>query len=151
MRSIAMGRWNSLCSGSEGGAERWAIVGSIVNTAKLHDLDPQAYLADALERIVSGRTKSHQLHELLAWIGRRPTSAPHRPPHEPTTPFSIVVDGGSRDAARAARAMLGGSRQAGHRGRGKCLHRRQDDDRAAQPPVPSLGYEQERQLALKIP
>ena len=27
----------------------------------------QAYLADVLERIVSGRTKSHQLHELLAW------------------------------------------------------------------------------------
>ncbi|MGY3622370.1 hypothetical protein ACVJGD_008566 [Bradyrhizobium sp. USDA 10063] len=36
-------------------------------TAKLHELDPQAYLADVLERIVSGRTKSHQLHELLAW------------------------------------------------------------------------------------
>jgi transposase len=28
---------------------------------------PQTYLADVLERIVSGRTKSHQLHELLAW------------------------------------------------------------------------------------
>jgi transposase len=68
MRSIAMGRRNSLSSGSEGGAECWAILASIVNTAKLHDLDPQAYLADALERIVSGRTKSHQLHELLAWI-----------------------------------------------------------------------------------
>jgi hypothetical protein len=45
----------------------WAILASLVNTAKLHDLDPQAYLADVLERIVSGRTKSHQLHELLAW------------------------------------------------------------------------------------
>jgi hypothetical protein len=29
--------------------------------------DPQTYLAGVLERIVSGRTKSHQLHELLAW------------------------------------------------------------------------------------
>jgi hypothetical protein len=38
-----------------------------VNTAKLHDLDPQAYLTDVLERIVSGQTKSHQLSELLAW------------------------------------------------------------------------------------
>ena len=38
-----------------------------MNTAKLHELDPQAYLADVLERIVAGRTKSHQLHELLAW------------------------------------------------------------------------------------
>ena len=67
MRPIAMGRRNSLFSGSEGGAESWAILASLVNTAKLHDLDPQAYLADVLERIVSGQTKSHQLHELLAW------------------------------------------------------------------------------------
>src|SRR5947209_8372293 len=67
MRPIAMGRRNSLFSGSEGGAESWAILASLVNTAKLHELDPQAYLADVLERIVSGRTKNHQLHELLAW------------------------------------------------------------------------------------
>src|SRR5260370_1212032 len=67
MRPIAMGRRNSLFSGSEGGAESWAILASLVNTAKLHELDPQAYLTDVLERIVSGRTKSHQLHELLAW------------------------------------------------------------------------------------
>jgi hypothetical protein len=67
MRPIAMGRRNSLFSGSEGGAESWAILASLVNTAKLHDLDPQAYLSDVLERIVSGRTKSHQLHELLVW------------------------------------------------------------------------------------
>jgi transposase len=67
MRPIALGRRNSLFSGSEGGAESWAILASLVNTAKLHELDPQAYLADVLERIVSGQTKSHQLHELLAW------------------------------------------------------------------------------------
>jgi transposase len=67
MRPIAMGRRNSLFSGSEGGAESWAILSSLVNTAKLHDLDPQVYLSDVLERIVSGQTKSHQLHELLAW------------------------------------------------------------------------------------
>jgi Transposase IS66 family len=40
MRPIAMGRCNSLFSGSEGGAESWAILASLVNTAKLHDLDP---------------------------------------------------------------------------------------------------------------
>jgi hypothetical protein len=67
MRPIAMGRRNSLFSGSEGGAESWAILASLVNTAKLHELDPQAYLTDVLERIVSGQTKSHRLHELLAW------------------------------------------------------------------------------------
>ena len=61
MRPIAMGRRNSLFSGSEGGAESWAILASLVNTAK------QAYLSDVLERIVSGRTKGHQLYELLVW------------------------------------------------------------------------------------
>jgi hypothetical protein len=51
----------------EEGAESWAILASLINTAKLHELDPQAYLADVLERIVSGQTRSCQLHELLAW------------------------------------------------------------------------------------
>src|ERR1700756_5049234 len=67
MRPIAMGRRNSLFSGNEGGAQSWAILASLVNTAKLNDIDPQTYLTDVLERIVSGRTKSHQLAELLAW------------------------------------------------------------------------------------
>jgi transposase len=67
MRPIALGRKNSLFAGSEGGAESWSILASLVTTAKLAGLDPQAYLTDVLERIVSGRTKSHQLHELLAW------------------------------------------------------------------------------------
>ena len=42
MRPIAMGRRNSLFSGSEGGAESWAILLSIVNTAKLHELIPKS-------------------------------------------------------------------------------------------------------------
>jgi transposase len=67
MRPIALGRKNSLFSGSEGGAESWAILASVLNTAKLNGLDPQTYLCDVLERIVSGRTKNHQLHQLLAW------------------------------------------------------------------------------------
>ncbi|MET4015927.1 transposase domain-containing protein [Bradyrhizobium sp. S3.2.12] len=38
-----------------------------MNTAKLHELDPQVCLTDVLERVASGGTKNHQLHELLAW------------------------------------------------------------------------------------
>jgi transposase len=53
--------------GSTRGAEAWAILASIINTAKLHELDPQTYLADVLERIVSGQTKVNALHELLPW------------------------------------------------------------------------------------
>ncbi|WP_275266346.1 transposase domain-containing protein [Rhodovastum atsumiense] len=38
-----------------------------MNTCRLNDVDPLTWLTDVLARIVSGRTKSHQLHELLAW------------------------------------------------------------------------------------
>jgi transposase len=78
MRPIALGRKNSLFSGSEGGAESWAILASLLNTAKLNGLDPQTYLCDVLERIVSGRTKNHQLHELLAWNWKAAREAPNR-------------------------------------------------------------------------
>src|SRR5439155_3585279 len=88
--------------------ESWAILASLVSTAKLHDLDPQAYLSDVLERIVSRRTKSHQLHELLAGTGRLRASAPRRPQHERASPFGIAVDGSGRHAARRARAMAAG-------------------------------------------
>uniref|UniRef100_UPI0028E90882 transposase domain-containing protein n=1 Tax=Bradyrhizobium cosmicum TaxID=1404864 RepID=UPI0028E90882 len=40
---------------------------SLINTAKLHDMDPRHYLTDVLERIVSGRTKINQLNTLLPW------------------------------------------------------------------------------------
>jgi hypothetical protein len=76
MRPIALGRRNSLFSGSEGGAESWAILASLLNTAKLNDVDPQTYLCDVLERIVSGRTKSHQLHELLVWNWKAARTTP---------------------------------------------------------------------------
>src|SRR4051812_44782357 len=38
-----------------------------LNTAKLNDLDPHTYLADVLERMISGRTPVNRLDELLAW------------------------------------------------------------------------------------
>jgi transposase len=67
MRPIAQGRRNSLFAGSENGAVSWSILASLINTARANDVDPQAWLTDVLERIVSGRTKSHQLEELLPW------------------------------------------------------------------------------------
>jgi len=67
IRPIAIGKKNSLFSGDEGGGETWAILSSLLNTAKLNGLDPEAYLTDVLERMVSGRTTNDRLHELLAW------------------------------------------------------------------------------------
>jgi transposase len=67
IRPIGIGKKNSLFSGDEGGGETWAILASLLNTAKLNGVDPETYLADVLERMVSGQTKNNQLHELLAW------------------------------------------------------------------------------------
>jgi transposase len=67
IRPIALGRKNSLFCGDAGGGETWAILSTLINTAKVNGLDPELWLTDVLERIVSGRTKSHQLHEVLAW------------------------------------------------------------------------------------
>jgi hypothetical protein len=65
--AIPLGRKNALFAGSNAGGERWAILASLINTAKLHAIDPQTYLADVLDRIVSGRTKANALRELLPW------------------------------------------------------------------------------------
>ncbi len=67
IRPIALGRKNALFAGSDGGARRWAIVASLVATAKLNGVEPLAWLTDVLERMVSGRTKAHQLEQLLPW------------------------------------------------------------------------------------
>jgi transposase len=67
IRPIPLGRKNALFAGSHRGGERWAILASLINTAKLHEIDPETYLADVLDRIVSGRTKVNALRELLPW------------------------------------------------------------------------------------
>jgi hypothetical protein len=67
IRPIKLGRKNHLFAGSDGGAESWATIASLVQTAKLNDLEPFAYLRDVLERIVSGNTKANDLASLLPW------------------------------------------------------------------------------------
>ena len=67
IRPIALGRKNGLFAGSDGGARHWAIVASLVATAKLNGVEPLAWLTDVLERMVSGRTKAHELERLLPW------------------------------------------------------------------------------------
>ena len=67
LRPIALGRKNSLFAGSDGGARHWAIVASLVATAKQNGVEPLAWLTDVLERMISGRTKAHELERLLPW------------------------------------------------------------------------------------
>jgi transposase len=67
MRPVALGRKNALFAGSDTGGRHWAIVATLIQSAKLNDVDPLAWLTDVLERIVSGRTRRHELHTLLPW------------------------------------------------------------------------------------
>lgn len=64
MRPIALQRKNALFAGHELGAENWAAIASLVETCKLNGLNPTAYLADVLARIVLKRD-GEQLDELL--------------------------------------------------------------------------------------
>ena len=67
IRPITLGRKNALFAGSDGGARHWAMVASLIATAKLNGVEPLAWLTDVLERMVSGRTKAHELERLLPW------------------------------------------------------------------------------------
>jgi transposase len=67
MRPIGIGRRNSLFAGNEGGARSWAILASLLQTAKLNGLDPFTWLNDVLHRVVSGEVTNNDLDQLLAW------------------------------------------------------------------------------------
>jgi transposase len=70
IRPLALGRKNHLFAGSDGGAEHWAVLASLIETCKLNGVDPQAYLADVISRIVQGHPQS-EIDQLLPWnLGR---------------------------------------------------------------------------------
>ncbi|HSJ40055.1 MAG TPA: IS66 family transposase, partial [Xanthobacteraceae bacterium] len=73
IRPIPMTRKAALFAGSDGGARHWAIAMTLIQTAKLNGVEPMAWLTDVLERIVSGRTKAHELQTLLPWNWRDPS------------------------------------------------------------------------------
>src|SRR6266487_5423706 len=63
-REIALNRKNALFAGHDQGAENWACIASLIETCKLHGVDPQAYLTDVLARIVA-RHPMGRIDELL--------------------------------------------------------------------------------------
>jgi transposase len=67
MRNVAQGRKSSLFAGSEEGAETWAILASLLQSARLNGLDPFTWLNDVLERMVTGEVRNNDLDQLLAW------------------------------------------------------------------------------------
>jgi transposase len=67
MRPVALGRKNALFAGADSGGRHWAIIATLIQTAKLNDVEPLAWLTDALQRMVAGRTKRNELASLLPW------------------------------------------------------------------------------------
>jgi transposase len=70
LRGFALGRKSWLFAGSDRGADRAAVMATLIMTAKLNDIDPQAWLADVLARIAAH--PAHRLDDLLPWNWRPP-------------------------------------------------------------------------------
>jgi transposase len=66
IRPLALNRKNALFAGSDGGAEHWAVIASLIETCKLLDVEPHGYLTDVITHIVNGHPQSC-LDELLPW------------------------------------------------------------------------------------
>jgi hypothetical protein len=67
MKSVALTRKNSLFVGNKRGGQTFAVLASLMNTAKLNGVDPDVWLADVLERIISGKVKANDMESLLPW------------------------------------------------------------------------------------
>jgi hypothetical protein len=66
IRPIALNRKNALFAGSDRGGEHWAVVASLIETCKFNDVNPHAYLSDALKRLVEGHPQS-RIDDLMPW------------------------------------------------------------------------------------
>jgi transposase len=66
IRPIALNRKNALFAGSDDGGDNWAIIASLIETAKLNHVDPLAWMTDTLERLARGHS-SQELDQLMPW------------------------------------------------------------------------------------
>ena len=66
IRPVALGRKNHLFAGSDGGGNRWGVICSLIETCKLNDVEPYAYLTDILQRMIDGHPVN-RLDDLLPW------------------------------------------------------------------------------------
>jgi transposase len=66
IRPIALNRKNALFAGHDAGAENWGIIASLIETAKLNNIEPHAYLTATLEAIINGHKQS-KIEQLLPW------------------------------------------------------------------------------------
>jgi transposase len=66
MRPIALSRKNALFAGSDEGAENWAAIASLIETCKLNDVNPHAWLNDTLTKLVN-RWPAARIDDLMPW------------------------------------------------------------------------------------
>jgi transposase len=66
IRPQAITRKNSLFAGSDGGGKTWATIATLLQTAKMNAVDPQAWLTQALERLANGWPSS-EIDALMPW------------------------------------------------------------------------------------
>ncbi len=69
LRGVALGRKNWTFAGSQRGADRAAVMLTVITTCRLNDVDPKAWLADVFARIAD--LPVSRLHELLPWEWKR--------------------------------------------------------------------------------
>jgi len=67
IRPVALTRKNALFAGSDRGAEHWAVLASLIGTAKLNGVEPHVWLTSVLERIIAGHPQS-RIDELMPWV-----------------------------------------------------------------------------------
>jgi transposase len=77
MRPIVLNRKNALFAGHDRGAANWACIASLIETCKLNGVDPQAYLADVLYKLVN-LWPAARLDELLPWAWNCDRMTAHR-------------------------------------------------------------------------
>jgi transposase len=65
LRCVAVGRNNWTFAGSDAGGQRAAAIYTLIESGKLNDVDPQAWLTDVLARLQDHPAK--RIHELLPW------------------------------------------------------------------------------------
>jgi transposase len=73
IRPIALNRKNALFAGSDQGGIHWGVIASLIETCKLNAVDPQAYLADVLSRLVN-RHPASQIDQLMPWAYANPVA-----------------------------------------------------------------------------
>lgn len=66
IRPLALNRKNALFAGSDDGGDHWAVIASMIETAKLNRVDPQAWFAEVLTKLAAGH-RNDRLGELMPW------------------------------------------------------------------------------------